>query len=322
MKYYLLDNPAGKDNKFNVGDDIQSIAAKRYFPQIDGWVHKGKLSEYKGDIAKIISNGWFIHEPDYWPPSPDLVPLYVSFHVNENVKTAMLDPEGIKHLKKYAPIGCRDFNTLKIMEENDIPAWFSGCLTLTLEKEKYCTNNTREGIYFVDVLYKMQPQQPSNLSGIVKHKIKNKEKLATKRLNIIESIFSPSLLDSVQEITHSCAVGDNSKDFRLMYADTVLRKYANAQLVITSRIHCALPCLAFGTPIIFIDGGLDNKSERCRLEGLTDWFNTISIKKDGEVSNNFDISFPITPESKIQNTDLHIDHANKLVEKCLNFIDS
>ncbi|MEF3075907.1 polysaccharide pyruvyl transferase family protein [Methylobacter sp. Wu1] len=322
MKYYLLDNPPGTNNKFNVGDDIQSLAAKRYLPKIDGWINKGRLSEYEGDTAKIISNGWFIHEPEYWPPSSDLLPLYISFHVNENVKNAMLNPIGMEHLRKYSPIGCRDFSTLNIMKENGIPAWFSGCLTLTLEREKYCTENTREGIYFVDVLYKMHSQKPDSLFGMVKHKIKKKDKSEVDRIRIIESIFSSSLLDNVQKITHSCAVGDNSREFRLMYADTVLRKYANAQLVVTSRIHCALPCLAFGTPVIFIDGGLNDKSERCRLDGLTDWFNTISITDNGEFSNNFDINTPISPNTPIQNKELHIEYANKLIEKCESFINN
>ncbi|WP_264821067.1 polysaccharide pyruvyl transferase family protein [Acinetobacter schindleri] len=34
----------------------------------------------------------------------------------------------------------------------------------------------------------------------------------------------------------------------------MLEKYSTAKLVITSRIHCALPCLAMGTPVIYING--------------------------------------------------------------------
>lgn len=34
-------------------------------------------------------------------------------------------------------------------------------------------------------------------------------------------------------------------------ATDLLRKYAGASLVVTSRLHCALVCLAFGTPCVF-----------------------------------------------------------------------
>lgn len=39
-------------------------------------------------------------------------------------------------------------------------------------------------------------------------------------------------------------------DSQLDLANAKLRKYESAELVITSRLHVALPCLAFGTPVI------------------------------------------------------------------------
>lgn len=43
--------------------------------------------------------------------------------------------------------------------------------------------------------------------------------------------------------------------------------------MVTSRIHAALPCLAFGTPVIFI------KPNRgvSRFDGLTDFFNMFTL---------------------------------------------
>ena len=35
-------------------------------------------------------------------------------------------------------------------------------------------------------------------------------------------------------------------------AETLLKRYRAASLVITSRLHCALPCLALGTPVVFL----------------------------------------------------------------------
>ena len=35
----------------------------------------------------------------------------------------------------------------------------------------------------------------------------------------------------------------------MLYAQ---KHYRRAELVITSRLHCALPCIAFGTPVILL----------------------------------------------------------------------
>jgi len=52
-----------------------------------------------------------------------------------------------------------------------------------------------------------------------------------------------------------------------------LDEYAQAKLVITSRIHCALPCLAFGTPVIFIHQNLADP----RFSGLLEYLHHYSV---------------------------------------------
>jgi exopolysaccharide biosynthesis predicted pyruvyltransferase EpsI len=42
----------------------------------------------------------------------------------------------------------------------------------------------------------------------------------------------------------------NSK--KLLEAKKILKRYQDAKYVITSRLHCALPCLAFGIPVLFL----------------------------------------------------------------------
>jgi hypothetical protein len=44
---------------------------------------------------------------------------------------------------------------------------------------------------------------------------------------------------------------------RFARASVLLDRYKRARLVVTSRLHCALPCLAFGTPVIFIESAAD-----------------------------------------------------------------
>ena len=51
-------------------------------------------------------------------------------------------------------------------------------------------------------------------------------------------------------------------------ADELLKKYAKAEMVVTSRIHCALPCTGMGTPVIYVDNAGLEEVHRCRLYGL------------------------------------------------------
>jgi hypothetical protein len=42
---------------------------------------------------------------------------------------------GINYLKKYGPVGCRDYWTKTLLDKYGIPCYFSGCLTLTLGRK-------------------------------------------------------------------------------------------------------------------------------------------------------------------------------------------
>ena len=37
--------------------------------------------------------------------------------------------------------------------------------------------------------------------------------------------------------------------------ENLLERYKKAKVVFTSLIHCALPCIAMGTPVVFVDAG-------------------------------------------------------------------
>jgi polysaccharide pyruvyl transferase WcaK-like protein len=50
----------------------------------------------------------------------------------------------------------------------------------------------------------------------------------------------------------------------MLKAQEMLDAYAQAKMVVTTRLHCALPCLAFGTPVLFVT---DNPKDP-RFEGM------------------------------------------------------
>lgn len=82
----------------------------------------------------MLAFGWYMHSQfdlrfDF-PFHENLQPLFVSFHVN---KHAILTPTAVDYLKAHGPIGCRDWSTVHLLLNAGVPAFFSGCLTTTID---------------------------------------------------------------------------------------------------------------------------------------------------------------------------------------------
>jgi hypothetical protein len=78
--------------------------------------------------------GWYMHAlfgiRHGFPLHRNLRPIFISFHCN---KRGLLTPEAIEYLRRYGPVGCRDWNTVHLLLSLDVPAFFSGCLTTTID---------------------------------------------------------------------------------------------------------------------------------------------------------------------------------------------
>src|SRR3954466_1137940 len=55
-------------------------------------------------------------------------PIFISFHIN---KPEILTAEAGEDLKRYGPIGCRDWTTVDLLMSHGVDAFFSGCVTTT-----------------------------------------------------------------------------------------------------------------------------------------------------------------------------------------------
>ncbi|WP_298366199.1 polysaccharide pyruvyl transferase family protein [uncultured Lutibacter sp.] len=313
-----------EENKkfFNVGDNIQSLAAKQFIPKVDKYLSREKLANYKGDKIKLIMNGWFTHNIHDWIPSDDIIPLFVSFHMNNTAAPHMLTKEGVNYLKKHEPIGCRDQFTVEILQEKGIEAYFTGCLTLTLNSYKVEDIERTDDIYIVDPLYgyttykKVTYDYKRFLRSIQRRTIFD----IGKRKKHLKKILDANLIKQAIYIEQEPSSGQYTTEEKFEMAEELLNKYARAKLVITSRIHCALPCLALGTPVIFING-FDNFVDSCRFEGILDLFNRIDIYgKTGEWKANFKLKGKIDENTIVKNLEKHHLLAELLKNKCNNFV--
>lgn len=323
MKYGLL-SYTENEQFFNVGDNIQSLAAKQFLPQVDEYVNREKLEEYSGDPLKMILNGWFTHNIHHWVPSDKIDPLFVSFHMNNTAAPFMLSEKGIAYLKKHQPIGCRDQFTVDTLMEKGIEAYFTGCLTLTLDTYKVDDSLRGEEIYIVDPLYGYTTNKKvaRNYKTLIRSVLSGKIFELGKRKKHLDTIIDSSLLESAIYVNQEPPARKYTDAEKFEMAEDLLRKYAKAKLVITSRIHCALPCLAMGTPVIFING-FETFVDACRFEGIVDLFNRIDINtKTGAWTANFDLDGKITANTKVKNLEKHHTIANSLKEKCRAFIQA
>ena len=324
MEYKLLtyeDTSMGT----NIGDYIQSIAARQLLPHVDGFVNREHLNEVSGDKFKLIMNGWYMHHPENFPPAESIIPLFVAFHINSSHANKILKPETCSYLKKYEPIGCRDTYTKNILESKGIKAYLSGCLTLTLDCYKVDDRYRNNKILIVDPIFNLFSfreafSNPKFTISYLKHGLFMN---SFNRLCLINKIIDKKLLFNASWRHHMILPNKISEKKRFELAEKLIKEYARARCVITSRIHCALPCLALGTPVIFINSfNVNDTSNISRLNGVTNLFNKIDLDVNKGIINS-DIKLKdgkITEESIIPNKNEYLKYIPNLKKQCIDFI--
>ena len=109
-------------------------------PDVTGSVHLVPVDRDFSSMSDVpdgtwmIAFGWHMHplfDLRYdFPYHPSIRPLFVSFHVN---RLDMLTDEAMAYLRRHGPVGCRDWNTVFLLLSAGIDAFFSGCLTTTVD---------------------------------------------------------------------------------------------------------------------------------------------------------------------------------------------
>jgi len=252
MKYAVISYP----ESMNIGDEIQSVAAARLLPKVDYFLPRESLHKPAVDEkVKLICNGWFMTKPHNWPPAPNIEPLFISFHVTDSNKSYKLIPNRklVDYYKQFEPIGCRDLKTKQYFDAIGVKTYFSNCLTLTLEN-KFTERN--DDILLVD---------PFRYNYTKEY-----------RKFLMENMVPKKYRDAVKIVGHRY-YKKMSVEEKFAEAERLIDMYSKAKLVITSRIHAALPCLALGTPVYFVDAGYHSTRFNLndRFEGIIDLFNVI-----------------------------------------------
>lgn len=236
----------------NIGDYIQSYASMQFIKQIDEYIDRDLISLYQKDPINLIMNAWWFLWHKNYKFSDRINPLFISFHLN-NPRSIKNDT--LEYLKSHGPIGCRDYNTRDFLLKNGVDAYFSGCLTLTLGNTFKRSLEIDNSILFVDYN-------------------KGKNEYIDNTIDNILKLYEECDID---KITH-CRPLTYTVEENLKYSHELIERYSRAKLVITSRLHCALPCLSIGTPVIFVIYKYDKK----RYKGLEQLLNIVGINEYGQ----------------------------------------
>ena len=145
----LLGNLARHSNVTFSGDDglgelatelQERVQPDLRLPDVKGSVHLVPVDREFSSAGNVpertwmVAFGWHMH-PLYdlrydFPYHPNIRPLFLSFHVN---RLDMLTDEAQDYLRRHGPVGCRDWSTVFLLLSAGIDAFFSGCLTTTLD---------------------------------------------------------------------------------------------------------------------------------------------------------------------------------------------
>lgn len=300
MKYGLI----SYDYTTNLGNEIQSIAARRFLPKVDYYIEHEKLEQFDSqDKVKMIMNGFFVDCPAAWPPSDKINPLLVSMHfstTNEKKIAAFLSSESKEYFSQQGSVGCRDMHSLNFLQENDIEAHFTGCLTLTLDSgNQKSLQNDDEGYIIVNI------DNADPILSFLKEKTDKKiYRIQQEMMPSFEKAFPGQMPLKLYNLSSYY----NYRE-KFFMAENLLKVYENASCVLTDRLHCALPCLAFKTPVILFN----ERHMKERFNGLSELLLESTVEEYQNDYNIFDVDNP--PE----NSDKYIKIRNNLIKTCSEF---
>lgn len=167
--------------------------------------------------------------------SPCIKPVFFAVTLSTvdqfmDINEFLNDNYNFTYLMKRAPIGCRDEFTYRIFTSHNIPAYINGCMTAILPEYVGPKGDTT---LFVDA--------PQTLLPYIPERRLEKCCFSTQQYYFNESDIN---------------------DYKSMF-NFVAEKYRfyqkTAKLVITSRLHVALPMTAFGIPVILAKDNVDGR---------------------------------------------------------------
>lgn len=243
MRFAILNNMFArkKEGKYsiNFGDNLQIFAIENLYKKMGININEliridfEDLKTYHGEEVLLPINGSLFNsgllEGNELKISDKIYPVFISVHLGGGFSTSLLTTKNIDFLKKNDPIGCRDSYTKEVLSSCGIKVYLNGCMTLTFDKRN--SKKTQKKIIGIDIA--------NEISKFIPDKYGKKMEFMSQQVYI----------SSNETIEHINNLFKNHYNY--------IKE--NASLVITSRLHILLPCIAMGIPVIFAKNTIDSR---------------------------------------------------------------
>lgn len=230
MKYGVWNMDQETQNGYeitNIGSVAMRIAMEDLLVEMgvnrDDIVHLSKdtWNDYHGEYLIVPVNGHHMQDSgnkELLSMSERIIPVFLSISLNDN----NLTPDQVRYFKRYEPIGCRDYRTMRSLRDYGIDAYVSGCMAGTFSKR---APGDYKKVFFADVPYDVLKYVPEDICRdieFVKHELK------------------------VEDIPD----GLNPES----YTRYIIERYINeARLVVSSRFHGVIIPWSLGIPVIAVN---------------------------------------------------------------------
>jgi len=203
----------------NLGDHIQTLALLQHV-SASALLPRDHLTS-RPDLV-LLANGWL--SCGRFPAPGDFRDVrYLGVHLALERR----NERDVADLARFGTVGCRDPATRDYLAEHGVPAVLTGCATSALPEY----HGAREGVYCVDV--------SDDVKEAAVRRFKDPIFLTHDLKPFHRWRYYPEEIDGAVV----------AAQFRQAYEH--LSRYMRADLVITSRVHVALPSAAFGTPVLY-----------------------------------------------------------------------
>lgn len=213
-----------RKGRCTLGDDIQLLAIDNLYSYMGisqedvVRIPFSELTSYDGEYV-ILPISFPMH--GYYNGtriggySDRIVPVFLGI----STLTQHYCQEDVDYFKRFAPIGCRDQWTMEAMRKNGINAYLNGCLTIGFPKERSGEDGKKK-VFCIDVPDTFIKYIPENV------------------------------ITNCEFVSH-VVMSDECPNGTRQHAIDRFKQYVDeAKLIITTRMHGALPCIAAGIPVV------------------------------------------------------------------------
>lgn len=206
----------------NLGDHVQILAVDYLYKQMGllpediVYIDKDDLAAYNGEDVLLPVSMPLIDYKEHGIAgmfSEKIHPVFLGLTLAKDT----LLPEEVSYYKEHEPVGCRDERTYHTLSGYGIHAYLGGCMTVILPRRQN-DPATQTDVFIIDSTKGVEKYLP--------------EDIAARAIRDTHLFYGK--LDNPKE---------RARERYALYRD-------RAALVVTSLLHCSIPCMAMGIPVI------------------------------------------------------------------------